>query len=107
MDDQTIPQIRAPAGPLDGLRDPSLSSYREQLVEYLFLAELLQDGWLRRRQRVDVLRADVDGAGYDVVLQCQGIMRHVQLKSTVEGGATRMQKVHSALAQQTSGCVSG
>jgi hypothetical protein len=29
-------------------RDPTLSSYREQLVEYLFLSRLLQDGWLRR-----------------------------------------------------------
>jgi hypothetical protein len=49
------------------LRDPTLSSYREQLVEYLFLSELLQDAWLRRNQRIDVLRSDVDGAGYDLV----------------------------------------
>jgi class 3 adenylate cyclase len=48
--------------PIAVLRDPTLSRYREQLVEYLFLAELLRDGWLRRRQQIDVLRADVDGS---------------------------------------------
>lgn len=87
------------------LRDPTLSSFREQLVEYAFLSEVLQDGWLRRHQPVNVLRADVDAAGYDLVLECQRVMRHVQLKSTVNGGTTREQKIHSALALQPSGCV--
>jgi hypothetical protein len=87
------------------LRDPTLSSYREQLVEYLFLAELLQDGWLRRRQRIDILRADVDGAGYDVVAECQGVTRHIQLKSSVAGGKCRSQKVHTGLSSHRSGCV--
>jgi hypothetical protein len=87
------------------LRDPTLSSYREQLVEYLFLSELLQDAWLRRQQRIDVLRADVDGAGYDLVAECNGVVRHIQLKSTVAGGARRSQNIHTALASQRSGCV--
>lgn len=89
----------------DPLRDPTLSSYREQLVEYLFLTELLQDGWLRRRQQIDVLRADVDGAGYDLVADCQGVLRHVQLKSSVEGGRASRQSIHIALASQPAGCV--
>jgi hypothetical protein len=87
------------------LHSPSLSTYREQLVEYVLLSELLQDGWLRRRQRIDVLRADVDGAGYDLVLECGGVLRHVQLKSSVEGGSTREQKVHIDLAGHACGCV--
>ncbi len=87
------------------LRDPTLSSYREQLVEYLFLSELLQDAWLRRHQRIDVLRADVDGAGYDLVADCNGIVRHIQLKSSVDGGSRRSQHVHTALAGHRSGCV--
>jgi hypothetical protein len=98
-------QLEAVTDPLAILRDPTHSSHREQLVEYALLSEFLQDGWLRRKQRVDVLRADVDAAGYDVVLQCQRVMRHVQLKSTVAGGKTREQKVHTALAEHSSGCV--
>jgi hypothetical protein len=87
------------------LRDPSLSSYREQLVEYAFLSELLQDGWLRRRQRVDVLRADVDGSGYDLALECGGVLRHVQLKSAVAGGRTASQSVNVRLCNAPSGCI--
>lgn len=89
----------------DVLRNPSYSSYREQLVEYLVIAALLQDGWMRRGQAIDILRADVDGAGYDFVVECQGIARHVQMKSSVVGGRTGSQKVHTALAKQPSGCV--
>jgi hypothetical protein len=87
------------------LRDPTLSSYREQLVEYLFLSELLQDAWLRRAQRIDVLRSDVDAAGYDLVASCNGAVRHIQLKSTVAGGKTATQHLHTALASHASGCV--
>jgi hypothetical protein len=97
--------LEAVADPLAIFRDPVNSSHREQLVEYAVLSELLQDGWLRRGQRMDVLRADVDAAGYDVVLQCQRVMRHIQLKSTVLGGKTQEQKVHTALAEHASGCV--
>lgn len=91
--------------PIDILRSPTHSTYREQLVEYVLLAELLQDGWLRRKQRIDVLRADVDGAGYDLVLSSAGVIRHVQLKSSVEGGKTRDQKIHIDLGTHACGCV--
>lgn len=100
-----LPLASAVTDPLAILRKPALSSYREQLVEYAFLSEVLQDGWLRRQQPVNVLRADVDAAGYDLVLECQQVIRPVQLKSTVVGGKTRDQKIHSALASQQSGCV--
>jgi hypothetical protein len=87
------------------LTDPTLSSYREQLVEYAFVSALLQDGWIRREQRIDVLRADVDGAGYDLVVECQGVTRHVQVKSSVLGGRARAQNINAALARHPSGCV--
>lgn len=99
------PTLHRHAGAPDILRDPAYSSYREQLVEYLFVSDLLRDGWMRRGQVIDLLRADVDGAGYDLVAECQGVARHIQMKSTVAGGATRNQKVHTALARQPSGCV--
>lgn len=87
------------------LSRPEVSSSREQLVEYLILSELLQDSWLRRREFIEVLRADVDAAGYDLLLECGRVARHVQLKSSVVGGSTKKQKVHTALAQKPSGCM--
>jgi hypothetical protein len=94
-----------PTDQLAVLRDPRTSSYREQLVEYAFLSELLQDGGFRRRQQIDVLRAEVDAAGYDVVLECQGVVRHVQLKSSVVGGRARSQSVHLAFAARRTSAV--
>ncbi len=35
----------------------------EKLVEHVFLAEVLQECWLRRQQVVEVLHAEVEAAG--------------------------------------------
>src|SRR5687767_2671315 len=88
----------------DLLRDPKLSNYREQLVEYALVTALLEDAWFRRGQSMDVLRADIDVGGYDLVLRCNDIARFVQLKSSASSAGS--QTVHVALADpKISGCV--
>ena len=89
----------------DLLSDPTLSSQRERFFEYLFLARLLAHSWFDRRQPVEVLRADVDGAGYDLVLECGGVLRHVQLKGSYGGAKTARQIVHRDLEKKPSACV--
>jgi hypothetical protein len=81
------------------------SSFYEQLVEHVFISEVLQEAWCRHRKTVEVLRSEVDASGYDVVLECNGILRHVQLKTSADGGRTASQKVNVALAEKPSGCV--
>ena len=58
------------------------SSYVEKLREHVFLAEVLQEAWLRHGLPVSVLRSKVDSFGYDLVLECDGRTRHIQLKSS-------------------------
>lgn len=58
------------------------SSFREKLLEHVFVSELLQEAWLGRRQTMEVLRSEVDAAGYDLVLECGGTIRYVQLKGS-------------------------
>lgn len=77
----------------------------EKLMEHLFLSEVLQECWFRRRQAVEVLRAEVDAAGYDLVLQVDGVLRHVQLKASRQGGKTSSQTVNRKLAKREGGCV--
>jgi len=55
---------------------------REKLLEHLFLSELLRPLWRQGRRDMEVLRAEVDGAGYDLVVECNGVLRHIQLKSS-------------------------
>lgn len=77
----------------------------EKLMEHIFLSEVLQECWFRRRQIVEVLRAEVDAAGYDVVLEAAGRIRHVQLKASRQGGKTSKQTINTKLAARAGGCV--
>lgn len=77
----------------------------EKLMEHIFLAEVLQECWFQRRQIVEVLRAEVDAAGYDVVLEAAGKIRHVQLKASRQGGKTSKQTINTRLADRAGGCV--
>ena len=48
-------------------RDHSLlSSYREKLLEHLFVGEVMRYVWLSRVKRLEVLKPQVDDGGYDL-----------------------------------------
>jgi len=81
------------------------STFFEQLVEHVFISELLQEVYYRFGVTVEVLRAEIDASGYDIVFECNGIIRHVQLKTSTIHGKTSRQKVNIALAEKPSGCV--
>lgn len=81
------------------------SSALENVLEHVFLAELLQEAWFGRRQVVDVLHTSVDAFGYDVALQLGGVMRHVQLKARKRSGRQTRVKLNSLLSTRPSGCV--
>jgi hypothetical protein len=52
-----------------------------------------------------VLRSEVDSSGYDIVLECNKVLRHVQLKTSKRDAKTARQKVSLALGDKRSGCV--
>lgn len=81
------------------------SGFFEQLVEHAFISEVLQEVYYGTGQVVEVLRAEVDASGYDLVMECRGILRHIQLKTSRVGGRTASQKVNVALGRKLSGCV--
>lgn len=89
----------------DWLGPPSMSHYRENLLEHVFIAELLQECAFVRHQAVEVLRAEVDDGGYDLVLQMGGIIRHVQLKTRLRMGRARRVQVNANLERHKGGCV--
>jgi hypothetical protein len=81
------------------------SSLREKLIEHVFVGELLRVLWRRGVRNVEVLRAEVDCGGYDLVLERKGIVRHVQFKSSHLAARTREVAVSLKLAEKPSGCV--
>ena len=81
------------------------SSYREKLIEHLFLGELLKLSWLKYKCSLEIARPEVDNSGYDAIAEAKGIVRHIQIKTSVVGGKTANQKVHLKLASKPSACV--
>jgi hypothetical protein len=81
------------------------STFYQQLVEHVFIAEVLQEAWFGFDQVVEVLRAEVDASGYDVVFECGGVLRHIQLKTSKRDGKRKSVNVNIALANKPGGCV--
>lgn len=81
------------------------SVLREKVVEHVFLAELSKALLLRMSMPFEVLRAEFDAHGYDLVLEAGGNIRHVQLKAMRAGGKRSRVNVSLELARKPSGCV--
>lgn len=63
----------------DATADYRESSFREKMLEHIFISEVLQEAWLKYGRTIEVLRSGVDSSGYDLVLEYNSIVRHVQL----------------------------
>jgi hypothetical protein len=81
------------------------SSYREKLIEHLFIGELLKLSWAKKDYSLEVSKPEVDASGYDIIAEANGVIRHIQLKGSYKGASTSGQKVHMALSAKPSGCV--
>ena len=81
------------------------SSFREKALEHVFIGECLRRLWSKGVHDAEVLRAEVDGAGYDLVIEVRGVLRHIQLKASYNGSATSRQTVNEALTGKPSGCI--
>jgi hypothetical protein len=97
---------KEPANPLVGDLSASWNSkYAENLFEHFFIAEVLQECAFVRKQKVAVLRGEVDDAGYDLVLRLGTVIRHIQLKASRKHGSTKSVKVNAVLQDHVGGCV--
>jgi hypothetical protein len=82
--------------------ESTYSTFFEQMIGHVFIAELLQEAWYGFHERVEVLKAEVDSYGYDVVLECNGRLRYTQLKAGLSAGEVT---VNVGLANKPGGCV--
>lgn len=85
--------------------DFTKSTYRERLVEQLFVGEVLRHLWGRGVHDVEVLKPVVAHSGYDVVLEYGRIIRHIELKVSNVGGKRKAVNVNVGLQRTPSGCV--
>lgn len=85
--------------------DTHQSVYREQLLEHLLIGELLKHSWLHHGATLEVSQPAIDRSGHDIVLEANGVTRHVQLKTSARTSGTTSQKIHISLGLRSSGCV--
>ena len=87
-------------------QDSTRSSHREALIEHLFLGEVMKHLWRGDPPaELEILKPQVDDAGYDLALEARGVLRHVQLKSSSRDAKTARVNVSMKLAEKPSGCV--
>lgn len=84
---------------------PEDARHVESIMEHVFLSEVLQYRWFVDGERVDVIRPEVDISGFDLVLESNDRIRHVQLKSRWINGNARSVKVHGRLIDHPDPCV--
>jgi len=84
---------------------PEHSVLREKVIEHTFLAELSRSLLLDLAMPFEVLRSEFDAFGYDVVIEANRLLRHIQLKATAATGSRAHVDVQVALADKPGGCV--
>jgi hypothetical protein len=80
------------------------SSMREKVFEHLLLADLGME-LMARGIEFEVLHGETDRDGHDLIIEAGGILRHIQLKVTILGGARSEITVNTRLAGKPAGCV--
>ena len=92
---------------MDTIEDKTMnSSFIENMIEHVFVSEMLQEAWINRNHlKLEVLRAEVDDSGYDIVMTCNNKTRYIQLKTSELGSSTRIQKMNIALLKKENACI--
>ena len=81
------------------------STLRERIVEHVFVGEALRRLWQLGVTDVEVLRAEFDAGGYDLVMSHGKVVRHIQFKTVATNGKAAYVKVGLKLGEKPSGCV--
>lgn len=81
------------------------SVLRERIVEHVFVGDAMRRLWQLGIMDVEVLRAEFDTSGYDLVMSCGNVIRHIQFKASLVDGSRGNINVNLKLGQAPSGCV--
>src|SRR5260221_14725183 len=81
------------------------SSLREQALGHVFIGQLLTFMWRNGARDIEVLKSEVDRGGYDVVLESNRVIRHVQLKSSFRGSKVREVDISTKLLRKPGGSI--
>ena len=61
--------------------------------------------WLSPLKSLEIMKPQVDDRGYDLVLEANKVLRHIQLKTTFKGSTVNRFKINMGLCDKPGGCV--
>jgi hypothetical protein len=73
-------------------------------LEHAFVAQVTAELWRRGVFDFAVSHSEVDNSGYDLIIEANGVTRHIQLKAMQVAGARRDFGLQRRLAAKPSGC---
>jgi len=76
----------------------------ERMLEQRLVADLMQEAW-RRGNRIDVLRAEADDAGYTLLMDSDTASRHVAVFCSPRGADVTQVPIPASLADRPEGCL--
>ena len=82
----------------------SQSTLIENTLEYQFCGAITSE-LLLRGHAFDLLRSDRDLTGYDLVIEANGVTRHIQLKAQIAGGRAVEVSAQTKLETKPSACI--
>jgi hypothetical protein len=81
------------------------STFRERVVEHVFVGEVMKYFWNREQMDVEVLRPEFDRGGYDLVVSKGSVSRFIQFKTVLKSAKTNRFNVGLNLKNKPNGCV--
>lgn len=75
------------------------------ILEHHFISDVLRHIWINSPdpELPEITHSEVDDNGYDVVMEWKGVVRHIQLKSTVSKDSPV--RVNASLCRKPAGCI--
>ncbi|MDR2481554.1 MAG: hypothetical protein LBD07_04595 [Spirochaetaceae bacterium] len=81
------------------------SVFFEKLIEHRFIADMMMYGWFLHEKEIKILRSEIDSSGYDIVIDCENVYRHIQLKTSEHTSKRSSQKVNTTLLNKKNPCI--
>lgn len=81
------------------------SLYFEKLVEHRFISDMMTYCLYKKGITLEIIHAEIDTNGYDLILSYKNINRYIQLKTSEEDSTTSSQKINLLIIEKENPCI--
>jgi hypothetical protein len=90
---------------MNNINGSQYSLYFEKLVEHRFISDMMTYCLYKEGITLEIIHAEIDTNGYDLILSYKNINRYIQLKTSEEGSTTSSQKINLLITEKENPCI--